>query len=114
MEDSGLDRVRPNVCINFSRPAGYVELLENVQIHGYHLMLETGRALDSGEIAGDWYERVYLPAVEAIRREGLDQAYPDATEADSFSASTSFAETSSRTALMTSSSRRSDDEKAMS
>jgi hypothetical protein len=84
MEDSGLDRVRPNVCINFSRPAGYVELLENVQIHGYHLMLETGRALDPGEIAGDWYERVYLPAVEAIRREGLDQAYPDATEADLF------------------------------
>jgi hypothetical protein len=84
MEESGLDRARPNVCVRFSRPAGYIELLENVQIHGYHLMLEAGRALDPAEIAVDWYERVYLPAVEAIRREGLDRATPDATDADLF------------------------------
>jgi hypothetical protein len=84
MEESGLDRARPNVCVRFSRPAGYIELLENVQIHGYHLMLEAGCALEPAEIALDWYERVYLPAVEAIRREGLDRANPDATDADLF------------------------------
>jgi hypothetical protein len=84
MEESGLERARPDVCIIFSRPSGYIELLENVQIHGYHLMLGAGRALEPTEIAADWYDRVYLPAVEAIRRERLDQACPDATEADLF------------------------------
>jgi hypothetical protein len=84
MDESGLGQARPDVCINFSRPAGYIELLENVQIHGYHLMLAAGRALDRSEIAEDWYERVYLPAVTAFRREGLAEAYPDATDGDLF------------------------------
>jgi hypothetical protein len=84
MEESGLARARPEARICFSRPVGYTELLENVQIHGYHLMHDTGRVLTPREIADDWYERVYLPAVEAIRREGLDGVCSQATEADLF------------------------------
>ena len=68
----------------FSRPAGYLELLENVQIHGYHLTLAAGRALSRREIAGDWYDRVYLPAVAALPRERLERECPGATEADLF------------------------------
>jgi ParB-like nuclease domain len=84
MKESGLGEVRPDVCMRVSRPAGYVELLENVQIHGYHLMLEAARVLEPAAIARDWYERVYRPAVEKIRREGLDRADPEATDADLF------------------------------
>jgi hypothetical protein len=84
MDESGLAQARPEALIRFSRPAGYIELLENVQIHGYHLMLSAGRALERSEIAADWYDRVYLPAVDTIRREGLDRACPGATEADLF------------------------------
>jgi hypothetical protein len=84
MEKSGLAAARPDAHIRFSRPVGYLELLENVQIHGYHLMLEAGRALAREEIAADWYDNVYAPTVEAICAEGLDRAYPGATEADFF------------------------------
>jgi len=84
MVESGLDRARPTVCIDFSRLVGYIELLENVQIHGYHLMLETQRVLTPAEIAADWYDEIYLPALAAIQREGLDEADPDATDADRF------------------------------
>jgi hypothetical protein len=70
--------------MRLSRLAGYLELLENVQVHGYHLMLAAGSALEPAEIAGDWYDTIYLPALEAIRRDGLDRAFPDATEADLF------------------------------
>lgn len=84
MQDSGLEQTRPDAHIAFSRPAGYLELLENVQIHGYHLMVEQGRALGPGMIAADWYERVYLPTIEAIRREGLAEADSEATEGDLF------------------------------
>jgi hypothetical protein len=84
MEQSGLDRTRPELCINFSRPVGYVELLETIQLHGYHAMLAAGRALDPAEISADWLDHVYEPTVAAIRREGLDSAYPQATEGDLF------------------------------
>jgi hypothetical protein len=82
MHESGLAAAPPQARIRFSRPSGYVELLENVQIHGYHLMLSAGRALPPSEIAADWYDRVYRPAVGAIRREGLDAAFPEQTEPD--------------------------------
>jgi hypothetical protein len=84
MEESGLDRVRPDLCINFSRPVGYIELLETVQLHGYHAMLASGKALDPAEISASWLDEVYEPTVAAIRREGLGEAYPEATEADLF------------------------------
>jgi hypothetical protein len=84
MEQSGLAGEELDGPIRFSRPAGYLELLENVQIHGYHLMLEAGRVLPREEMAHDWYERVYRPAVEAIRRERLPAVASGATEADLF------------------------------
>jgi ParB-like nuclease domain len=84
MEDSGLAEARPDVRIRFSRPVGYIELLENVQIHGYHLMLDAGHVLTPREIASDWYERIYLPTVEAIRAEGLQGVCPGATYPDRF------------------------------
>lgn len=84
MDESGLISARPDAHIRFSRPAGYLELLENVQIHGYHLMLAAEHVLEPAEIARDWYDQVYLPAQAAISAEGLDHAYPEATEADLF------------------------------
>ena len=84
MTESGLVLSRPGARIRFSRPAGYLELLENVQIHGYHAMRDAGRVLDPADIAADWYDRIYRPAVDAAEREGLTAAFPDATEADLF------------------------------
>jgi hypothetical protein len=84
MEESGLERARPEARVEFTRPQGYVQLLDNVKVHGYHLVQERGEVLPPDEIAGDWYDRVYRPAVEAIRREGLFELYPRATEGDLF------------------------------
>jgi hypothetical protein len=81
MEESGLALVAPAACIAFSRPSGYAELLENVQVHGYRLMMSHGRALAPSEIAADWYETVYLAALETFRREGLE---PRSTDGDLF------------------------------
>jgi hypothetical protein len=83
-EESGLERARPEAKIEFTRPQGYIELLELVKIHGYHLMQERGEVLSAEEIAADWYDRVYRPGVEAIRNEGLPDLCEGATEADLF------------------------------
>jgi hypothetical protein len=56
MEQSGLAGEQVDAPIRFSRPAGYLELLENVQIHGYHLMLD---AVTSGATEADMFLCVY-------------------------------------------------------
>src|SRR5215210_7655799 len=38
LEDSGLAEARAGVRVSVSRPAHYLELLENIQVHGYHRM----------------------------------------------------------------------------
>ena len=68
-EASGLAQARPETRIELSRTADYVQLLETVQIHGYHLMRKQNRVLPPSEIAADWYERVYAPVTDGIRRE---------------------------------------------
>jgi hypothetical protein len=84
LSESGLERARPEALIEFSRPPGYIELLELVRLHGYNLINERQELIPIEEIAADWYDRLYLPTVEAIKREGLLDAFPNTTEADQF------------------------------
>lgn len=84
MDESGLERSRPQASIEFSRPLGYIELLELVQVHGYHLMIERGEVLAPEAVAADWYDYVYLPALDALSNAGLREAFSDRTDADLF------------------------------
>ena len=84
MQQSGLERSRPMARIDFTRPQGFVELLDVVKAHGYDLMIERGEVLQPPEIAADWYDRVYLPAVESIRWENLLDLEAGSTEGDVF------------------------------
>jgi hypothetical protein len=84
LEDSGLHEARPGVRLAASRPAIYLELLENLQVHGYHLMRERERVLGEAEIAADWYDRVYAPLMRAVERDRLGTDLRDAPDADLF------------------------------
>jgi hypothetical protein len=84
LEDSGLAESRAHVRISVSRPAHYLELLENVQVHGYHLMRGRGRVLENAEIAADWYDAIYSPTLAAIERLQFDRLNPDAPPGDLF------------------------------
>ena len=84
LEDTGLAEARPGVRLSVSRPAHYLELLENVQVHGYHLMRGRGRVLGNAEIAADWYDAIYRPTLAAIDRLRLDRVYRDAPPGDLF------------------------------
>jgi hypothetical protein len=83
MEESGLAASRPDAVIEFARPRGYPELLEAIKAHGYDMARRAGGALPAAPaIAADWYDHVYLPGLEAVRRAGLVEAHPYKTEAD--------------------------------
>jgi hypothetical protein len=84
LEESGLGRARPDAVIEFARPRGYPELLEVIKAYGYDLARERGTLPAPEEVAGAWYDDVYRPGVEAVRRAGLDAAHPYKTEADLF------------------------------
>ena len=84
LEESGLADARGEVRVSASRPALYLELLENLQVHGYHLMRRQGRVLGEAEIAADWYDRIYAPVIKAIERDRLGKDYRDAPDADLF------------------------------
>jgi hypothetical protein len=84
LEDSGLAEARPGLRVASSRPALYLELLENLQVHGYHLMLERERVLGTAEIAADWHDRIYGPVVAAIERDRLGKEYRDVPDGDLF------------------------------
>jgi hypothetical protein len=84
MEESGLDRGRPEADIEFTRADGYMELLEIVKVHGFHLMVERAEVLPLEEIGAHFYDHVYLPTIEAIRAEQLGAAFPGSTDADLF------------------------------
>jgi hypothetical protein len=84
LEDSGLAEARPGLRIAVSRPAHYLELLENIQVHGYHGMRKHGRALEDAEIAADWYEAIYEPTLAAIESLRLARVYQDAPVGDLF------------------------------
>ncbi len=75
LDASGLGRARPDAVIEFSRPGGYPELLEIVKAHGYDMAARLGRVPPSEEVAADWFDRVYLPGVLALRREALPEVY---------------------------------------
>ncbi len=74
------------VDIYFTRPGGFVKLLEHVHIH--RRLLTQKRAggppveVSVEEAAQDWYENSYCPIIQAIRDRGLLQRFPGRTAAD--------------------------------
>jgi hypothetical protein len=81
MEESGLAGVAPDACISFSRLTAYRELLDSVESYGYRLTREWGRVLEPREVASEWYEQVYLTALDTFHGEGLE---PQWTKGDLF------------------------------
>ena len=84
LEDSGLAEGRPGARVPVSRPAHYLELLENVQVHGYHMMRGREHVLENAEISADWYDAIYMPTLTAIDRLRLGRLYRDAPAGDLF------------------------------
>ena len=86
LEDSGLSRARPDAVIEFTLLDGYTQLGEIIKAHGYDLARRKGALPAPEEVAADWYDTVYRPGLDAIRRASLAERYASwrTTEADLF------------------------------
>lgn len=82
MEDTHLDKIRPDVDIRVTLPGRYREILEHIEVHRYYMDLEQKRDLTLEEAAASWVDHVYLPAVKAIREKKVLDDFPGRTETD--------------------------------
>lgn len=82
LEKSQLDKLRPEVNIEFSQPGGYARLLEHIVVHQYFLGLDYRRDVSWDEAVADWYDYVYMPIVTIIRDRKVLGEFPERTEAD--------------------------------
>jgi hypothetical protein len=77
-----LARFRPQQRIELSALGGYLELINHINVHRYYLGIERNGPVSSEEAVKSWYDNVYTPIVEVIRRNHVLSYFPGRTEAD--------------------------------
>lgn len=87
LDETRLNERVPYVDIYFTRPGGFLKLLEHVHMHRRLLSLEREGGELPAEVsledaAEDWYHNSYCPIVQAIRDHQLLRRFPGRTAAD--------------------------------
>jgi len=82
IERTGLDQVRPNANIKLTISDGFNRMLEHVAVHKYFMGIEQQRDISDEEAVTDWYDNVFLPIAEVIRKSDILQDFPGKTEGD--------------------------------
>lgn len=82
LDQTRLDKLRPHANIEFTTPGRYEDLIEHIRVHRYYLAQERSDEVSWEEAVVSWYDNLYLPVVEVIRREAALDRFPGRTEAD--------------------------------
>src|SRR5215216_6391858 len=77
-----IDRVLPEIEVEFSDVADYRRLATHIEAHGFRVSQLWKRYVSPEEVLRDWYEYGYCPIAEMIREEHILDAFPDRTELD--------------------------------
>lgn len=79
---TGLARLRPQQRIVLSALGGYLVVLNHINTHRYYLALERSGPVSADQAVLSWYDHVYQPVVEAIRKHNILRYFPGRTAAD--------------------------------
>jgi hypothetical protein len=82
LEQTQLDRLRPDQHIEFTIGGGYDRLLELIALHRLAMGEEGQRSVSDGEAVADWYDHEYVPLIQIIRDQAILVDFPGRTEAD--------------------------------
>lgn len=74
--------LRPQAEIYLSLVGQYVKLLDHISVHRYYTSQYLGREVSYEEAVCSWYDYVYYPMVEIIRKRKILDNFPKRTEAD--------------------------------
>lgn len=82
LERTSLDRLRPGAAVAPTILGGYERMLEHIAVHKYFMGLELRRDIDDEEAVTHWYDTVYTPLVEAVRKTGMIEKFPNRAASD--------------------------------
>lgn len=82
LERTSLDSLRPKANIKLTILDGFDRILEHIAVHRYFMGLDLKRDISEEEAVIHWYETVYLPIVEVIRKSRILKEFPNKTEGD--------------------------------
>lgn len=82
LDRTRLDEIRPAADLTVTSAGRYDVLAGQIEAHRHSLRLAGVESVNEAEVVGSWFDRVYLPAVQSIRRISLLREFPDRTETD--------------------------------
>lgn len=82
LEETQLNRMRPDHHIHFTEPGCYHLAQEHIRVHKYLRETELSYELSYEAAVVSWYDHVYLPVIELIRERNVLKYFPNNTESD--------------------------------
>jgi uncharacterized ParB-like nuclease family protein len=82
LESTQLHKTRPEARLECSRLGRYDEIFKHILGHRYFMGIEKGAPVSVPEAAASWYDNVYTPIAEVIRKHKVLEQLPGWTEAD--------------------------------
>lgn len=82
LQKTDLNHLRPDSNIDLTEPGRYRQFLEHIDVHRYFLGLNQDRPVTYPEAVTSWYDNVYMPMVNLIRKYEILDHFPGRTEAD--------------------------------
>ncbi len=82
LERTRLDQIRPKARIKLTIPDGFDRMLEHIAVHRYFMGLHRKHDISEEEAVAHWYDKVYKPIVNTIRRSNILKLFPGKTEGD--------------------------------
>lgn len=82
LEETGIDRLRPEADLRLTASLRYVSLLEHIRVHQYYMGIDEDRPVGWEEAVAHWYDTVYLPVAREIEEHDLLSRFPNRTVTD--------------------------------
>lgn len=82
LEKTRIDDLRPGHGIELTEPGRYRRMLGHIAFHKHMREMECECEISYEEAVGSWFDNVYTPVVELIRRDTVLRDFPGRTEAD--------------------------------
>lgn len=77
-----LDALRPGSEVMLTEPDRYELILDHISVHRYFMGIDQQREVAWDEAVASWYDNVYMPMVDLIRKYNILEYFPGRTEAD--------------------------------
>lgn len=82
LDEYHLDRFMDMNLLKFTAPGMYPEIINHILVHKYYINQDSKDEIPFDVAAKSWYDKVFLPIVTEIKREGLLTSYPGKSEGD--------------------------------